>query len=64
MFDTFTREESLQEIHNRVLTLQEKRLDDTLTPQQRREIEITLHNEIRELWYHIYDLEGKPYTRE
>jgi hypothetical protein len=64
MFDNLTREQSLLEINNRVMLMQEKRLDNSITPQERREFENTVNNEIRELWYHIYDLEGKPYTRE
>lgn len=63
MFDNLTREESLQEIQSRVSTIESTRKDPDLSGTERIDTINALQNEIRELWYHIYDLEGKPYER-
>lgn len=63
MFDNLTREESLEEMHTRVLSIESTRKDANLSVVEKKDIINNLQNEIRELWYHIYDLEGKPYER-
>lgn len=63
MFDELTREESMAGIRSRVEESNKIPHDATLTHSEKRQKIDVLHNEIRELWYHIYDLEGKPYKR-
>lgn len=61
MYDSLTKEECLKEITKKVCESGEimKKNDEN-----RNELLETLSFEIRELWYRIYDIDGKPYTRE
>lgn len=64
MFDNLTRQESLDAINVRVKSIDATMRDNTIPHAERKLTIEQCHNEIRKLWYHIYDLEGKPYTRE
>lgn len=63
MFDELTRDESLAGIRTRVEESNKLPHDVNLTHSEKKQKLDDIHNEIRELWYHIYDLEGKPYKR-
>lgn len=58
MFENLTKEESFQGIDERTLLL---RVSGSSYDQSQVD---TICDEVKELWYHIYDLDGKPYVRE
>lgn len=63
MFDDLTRDESLLAIREKVTSINSIRMDKNIVTTEKSKQTSILENEIRELWYHIYDLEGKPYER-
>ena len=61
MYDTLNKEECLDEIRRKVCESSELMRSDI--PNVNELIE-TLSLEIRELWFRIYDIDGKPYIRD
>jgi hypothetical protein len=63
MFDNLSREESLKAINDKVKSINGLRSNSTIPHTERAQTISQLYSEIKDLWYHIYDLEGKPYIR-